>query len=581
MNFFKTLKKIMTTAPAQYTKPNRNQIEVSATSSAQHSIFRCEYSSLADYKPQILSLNKNYCVINKPYDVRMDGEFDITVEKLVSKWLECNSKDLKWIHQLDYATSGVLCIGLNRQATAVAQTAFENRLTEKSYLAVLQGHLKYEDWPEYNEPFIKENFIDLTHKSRNKRKLKELKIKMKEEQTYQACGACIEIIDSKGETPQGKPNPLGNDWQDEIMKYNVQLCYDAFHKLLKDDNHREKLENNKDFHQLEKVGLSDFYISAKNRKMLRKAVQSCGVLLSLMESSSKAYEEWKQSEQQIHIGQENNEGSLKGDRHGNEEVEKEVKESSIVPDELLSSISEKSFFNADHYLAERCEFYKRNDNITSSSSSSSSLPFIYRYKDPLKNDEECLLIRIPLTENDNDFRMEPSDPSELTLPMEERKGKDCATELIILDNNCYYRDQPVTKVLLKPLTGRRHQLRIHTLCLGNPIVGDYTYNSFYRQLLFDTYHSSVKVSNEEERNKKIKGEMEQVVCERMMLHAYCLKIPLPLRETVKCSDEFYEDMLKESYSNSISSDKRKYLVDVTSPDPFPVEKFVLCPISEG
>lgn len=35
--------------------------------------------------------------------------------------------------------------------------------------------------------------------------------------------------------------------------------------------------------------------------------------------------------------------------------------------------------------------------------------------------------------------------------------------------------QPVTKVLLQPITGRRHQLRIHLRACGHAIVGDVTY----------------------------------------------------------------------------------------------------------
>lgn len=38
----------------------------------------------------------------------------------------------------------------------------------------------------------------------------------------------------------------------------------------------------------------------------------------------------------------------------------------------------------------------------------------------------------------------------------------------------------VTKVRLHPRTGRRHQLRVHTMCLGHPIVGDFTYNPVHR-----------------------------------------------------------------------------------------------------
>lgn len=40
-----------------------------------------------------------------------------------------------------------------------------------------------------------------------------------------------------------------------------------------------------------------------------------------------------------------------------------------------------------------------------------------------------------------------------------------------------YKGTPVTKVLLKPKSGRRHQLRLHMLKLGNPILGDFTYST--------------------------------------------------------------------------------------------------------
>lgn len=38
-------------------------------------------------------------------------------------------------------------------------------------------------------------------------------------------------------------------------------------------------------------------------------------------------------------------------------------------------------------------------------------------------------------------------------------------------------DYPATKVLLKPLTGRRHQLRLHLSHMGHTIVGDFTYSN--------------------------------------------------------------------------------------------------------
>ncbi|KAH1183981.1 hypothetical protein KIL84_014597 [Mauremys mutica] len=87
--------------------------------------------------------------------------------------------------------------------------------------------------------------------------------------------------------------------------------------------------------------------------------------------------------------------------------------------------------------------------------------------------------------------------------------KPCQSELSVLEHGSYSGD-PVTKVLLQPLTGRTHQLRVHCSAAGHPIVGDFTY-------------SFKKDSNPY----------------RMMLHAYYLRIPT-----------------------------RKELIEVNAPDPF-------------
>ncbi|XP_034081029.1 RNA pseudouridylate synthase domain-containing protein 1 [Gymnodraco acuticeps] len=53
--------------------------------------------------------------------------------------------------------------------------------------------------------------------------------------------------------------------------------------------------------------------------------------------------------------------------------------------------------------------------------------------------------------------------------------KPCQTELTVLEYGLYDGD-PVTKVLLQPLTGRTHQLRVHCSAIGHPIIGDFTYS---------------------------------------------------------------------------------------------------------
>jgi len=50
------------------------------------------------------------------------------------------------------------------------------------------------------------------------------------------------------------------------------------------------------------------------------------------------------------------------------------------------------------------------------------------------------------------------------------------TRMLVLQRGLYDR-YPATKVLLRPVTGRRHQLRVHCADIGHTVVGDYTYSN--------------------------------------------------------------------------------------------------------
>ncbi|XP_076020613.1 RNA pseudouridylate synthase domain-containing protein 1 [Genypterus blacodes] len=87
--------------------------------------------------------------------------------------------------------------------------------------------------------------------------------------------------------------------------------------------------------------------------------------------------------------------------------------------------------------------------------------------------------------------------------------KPCQTELTVLQYGVYD-GEAVTKVLLQPLTGRTHQLRVHCSAIAHPIVGDVTYSLGADQTPF-----------------------------RMMLHAHLLHIPLdPQPLLVSAEDPF-------------------------------------------
>lgn len=93
---------------------------------------------------------------------------------------------------------------------------------------------------------------------------------------------------------------------------------------------------------------------------------------------------------------------------------------------------------------------------------------------------------------------------------------------------------PVTKVRFLPRTGRRHQLRVHSLCLGHPIVGDFTYNPVHREAVLAANALRADVTSggatgtgaggeTEESNSGVLAEMDAKIADRMMLHAHRLR----------------------------------------------------------
>lgn len=108
----------------------------------------------------IIFANAEMLVVNKPFDVPMDGDvaaYGNTVESLVHQHMKDSGifdeaheqlqqagkrkKQLKFVHQLDYSTSGVLCLAFTKDMAARLAHCFEMRTTRKYYLALLHGHI--------------------------------------------------------------------------------------------------------------------------------------------------------------------------------------------------------------------------------------------------------------------------------------------------------------------------------------------------------------------------------------------------------------------------------------------------------
>ncbi|CAK9802510.1 RNA pseudouridylate synthase domain-containing protein 1 [Anthophora quadrimaculata] len=108
-------------------------------------------SSEIEYKNDIdvLYHSENFLVIFKPYDMCINSnnpEKKDTVQFGIKKILPNLANpnlfhEFHFVHRLDYVTSGIMCIALNKKAAHAASNAFESRTVKKFYLALLHGHV--------------------------------------------------------------------------------------------------------------------------------------------------------------------------------------------------------------------------------------------------------------------------------------------------------------------------------------------------------------------------------------------------------------------------------------------------------
>lgn len=99
---------------------------------------------------RILYVSPNFIIVNKHCDVLINSnhpkEKKMTVEKQLKYFFPhladaSLTHSFRFIHRLDYSTSGTMCIALSRQAARSASSAFEMRLSQKYYLALVHGHV--------------------------------------------------------------------------------------------------------------------------------------------------------------------------------------------------------------------------------------------------------------------------------------------------------------------------------------------------------------------------------------------------------------------------------------------------------
>ncbi|XP_014487291.1 PREDICTED: RNA pseudouridylate synthase domain-containing protein 1-like [Dinoponera quadriceps] len=109
---------------------------------------KCVRSNIL-YSTKIVHRSENFLVVNKPYDMYINSnnpDRKNTLQLELKKMLPdlVNPKlchEFHFVHRLDYPTSGVICIALNKKAARAASVAFENHKVQKFYLALVHGHI--------------------------------------------------------------------------------------------------------------------------------------------------------------------------------------------------------------------------------------------------------------------------------------------------------------------------------------------------------------------------------------------------------------------------------------------------------
>jgi len=222
----------------------------------------------------ILFQNEHYIVINKPHDVRMDGDFNTTIKSLlVDTFPGTNTESFKWVHQLDFATSGALCIAKNREAAALACLAFELRETTKEYIAVVEGHIDTSSWP------ICDVVSSLDNIKLSLQQLHDSNSNINNDSDTTTESLAVNFKKKKGDSCSSQNS--STDWQNQVMSQNLQLCLSKLSTYLSQSSSSSSSSSSQtdELQALSTIPYQNYCCNYKLRKRLRKGLKSVGIEL--------------------------------------------------------------------------------------------------------------------------------------------------------------------------------------------------------------------------------------------------------------------------------------------------------------
>ena len=445
----------------------------------------------------------DYIGLNKPADLRMDGQYMATVHKLLTylypssslaekvttnndsdnasggdvlmqhvlnlhKFNDLKDNQLRPTHQLDYATSGVLLVARSKVAAKMACQAFQMRQTQKQYLALVEGHM-----------------LDSSSTS----KPQQLPILPKERLSQWEDGTREHSYRKKKEN-QHKSTFLG--YMPDYAIYNKWKAYYNNHHGEQKKKRKSTTKIEDEMYQISKESLSkEESDNLASPTFKWRNVRSNPTWKQVFERMASHYNK------SIALSLQKEEGEEETNLHGDKTKEPEL------PHLFRLEGEDENSFYVHASLAEIKDDFRVQVDPSSLIghthekyyASFSHHPTNEYNTDDSKNQEKVLKKEKNSKSQNDDSSLDykPSFTRVTILSQGILKSSH--------NNNDDYgqkEQHKVTKVLLQPRTGRRHQLRLHMVVCGHPILGDVAYQS----------------------------PMTASHPERMCLHAHQLKIPL-------------------------------------------------------
>jgi 23S rRNA-/tRNA-specific pseudouridylate synthase len=458
----------------------------------------------------VIYQNPDYLVLNKPPDLRMDGNYPATVHKLLMYWfpppsllvrpeketptppgapadqspslLERISKliqypdvmdnELRPAHQLDYATSGVLLVAKSKPAAARARKWFEQRQIVKTYSAVLLGHIPPTTTTDSHSKKKNDASSSSSDSMFQPTLLHNTEAEIDETMERIECAFRKQRKKTQKQTWQGylPVSSIFEQWKQYQIKKKKKKENESHNDT---DRPKKKFKTSPPTHKLNPEEWEQVWshvaemtteqetlvLDRKWNQLQKSNIPHIAELIQQLEQATHAYNRIFKEKYWIH-------------RH--------------TPPPTLPT-----FFQLQPEEVARDSNMDNHDD-DSKKQDPRREETIYIYGD-LAEDEDQFSMRIPehlsfycpylpvaKEEDDTTDRYDPKAPFDF---------KPSLTKCTILARS-YIRPPvnvgddggsdtpvPVTYVSFEPKTGRRHQLRIHAALMGTPILGDCTYST--------------------------------------------------------------------------------------------------------